>query len=114
MKLKPIPPRHVMVEPLLREALAADPKRRERLLVVAVAIVRVLAMRPGVSLRKLRVGVRAVLGRCTDGDTDAALDLLGAGVCFDDGPRGAWRLTLEPKCLPAEVLAALGPRKVPS
>ncbi len=91
-------------------ARVRHPPTRERLLVVSGAIVTVLTAQPGISLRTLRASVRVVLGRCTDGDTDAALDLLGEGVRFDDGPRGAWKLTLDMSKAPPEVLVALAVR----
>ena len=83
------------------------PPTRERLLAIAVAVVRVLAGQPGISARRLRVAVRVVLGRCTDGDTDAAVDLLGDAVLRDFGPRGAHRFSLDMGKVPSEVLAGL-------
>ncbi len=70
-------------------ARVRNPPTRDRLLTVAVAVVQVLTAQPGIGLRKLRTAVRAVLGPCTDGDTDAALHLLGEAVqCEDERPRG--------------------------
>jgi hypothetical protein len=94
-----------------RELLAADPRCRDRLLVVATAVVAVLTAQPGISLRRLRIGVRAALGSCSDPDTDAAVELLGDSVSFSDGPRGAWRLTIDPSRVPAEVAACLKQRE---
>lgn len=53
---------------------------RERLLPIAAAVVQVLLKGPSMSLRKVRIAVRGVLGRCTDANTDAALRLLGPSV----------------------------------
>jgi len=112
MKLRRIPTGRVFARYAAprRKVLAADPQLRERLLVVAAAVIRVLSLQPAISLRKLRVGVRAALGRCTDADTDAAVELLGEGICFDDGPRGAWEITLDPSRIPADLIPALVPR----
>jgi hypothetical protein len=83
------------------------PPTRERLLVVAVAVVRVLTGQPGISARRLRVAVRLLLGPCTDGDTDAAVNLLGDAVLCDFGPRGAYRFSLDMGRVPSEVLSHL-------
>ena len=86
-----------------------DAKGHERLLVVAAAVVQVLAVQSGLGIVKLRAQVRAKLGRCTDGDTDAAVALLGEGVCCTKGNRGAHHHTLDMARLPPEVRARVGP-----
>jgi KaiC/GvpD/RAD55 family RecA-like ATPase len=86
-----------------------DAKGHDRLLVVAVAVVQVLAVQPGIGIVKLRAAVRAKRGRCTDGDTDAAVALLGKGVRVTPGTRGAHHHTLDVARLPPEVLARVGP-----
>jgi hypothetical protein len=91
-----------------------NPPTRERLLAVAVAVVQVLTARPGIGVRKLRTAVRAVLGPCTDGDTDAALHLLGEAVQCEDGPRGSYRFTLDMSQVPPDVQSRLGAAVSPS
>jgi KaiC/GvpD/RAD55 family RecA-like ATPase len=88
---------------------AKQAKGRERLLIVAVAVVQVIAAQPGIGTVKLRAGVRALLGRCTDGDTDAAVALLGRGVICTPGKRGSHHHTLDVARLPADLLARTGP-----
>jgi hypothetical protein len=85
-----------------------NPPTHERLLVVAVAIVRVLTAQPGIGVRKVRVAVRAVLGPCTDGDTDAALELLDSALLCKLGARGAYQFTLDMSKVPSDVLVRLG------
>jgi hypothetical protein len=90
--------------------LARDTSLRDRVLAAAAAIVQVLSERPGLSLRKLRTAVRAALGRCTDSLTDAAVELLGAGVHREHGERGAYRYTLDADKIPNDVRADLAKR----
>jgi hypothetical protein len=90
-----------------RERLANHTGYRERLFRFVPVIVRVLSSQPRISLRRLRLEVRGILGRCSDADTDAALHLMGAAVQFDDGPRGAWRLTLDLSHAPPAISVVL-------
>jgi len=80
-----------------------DPLRRERLLAIAAAVVEALTARPGMSSRKLRAAVRVALGHCADGDTDAAVRLLGEGVRRVSAARNAYALTLDPEKVPPDV-----------
>lgn len=80
----------------------------ERLVRVATAVVQVLSRRPGISLRKLRLAVRGVLIRCTDRNTDAAVEFLGDAIERQPGLRGAHRLTVEIEKVPQQVRARLG------
>jgi hypothetical protein len=86
---------------------------RERLFPIAVVVAQVLVTQAGISLRRLRVAVRSLLGRCTDGDTDAALLLLGEGVRYTVGPRSTHQYALDMGKLPSDVLARLArPKRV--
>ena len=76
---------------------------RARLLPVAAAIVRVLLNRPRMSLRKVRIAVRGVLGRCTDANTDAALRLLGPSVRRVAARRRAHELSIDIDKVPLDV-----------
>jgi hypothetical protein len=89
--------------------LAKEERARERLLNVAVAIVQLLAAQPGLSARRLRAAVRAKLGRASDSDVDAAVELLGAGVVRKQGRRGAYHYALDVSHVPPAVLARTGP-----
>ncbi len=77
-----------------------DPERMVR---VATGLLQVLARGPVPSLRKLRGAVRAQLGQCSDGDVDAAVELLGACLERTEGPRGATRYRLLPNRLPPQL-----------
>ena len=55
------------------------------------------------SQRMLRAAVRGVLGRCSDGDVDAAVEVLGACVRRTTGGRGATKYTLDVARLPPEL-----------
>jgi hypothetical protein len=90
-----------------RRLLATFP---ERLAGVVAAVVAALADGPAPSLRKLRSTVRAALGRCSDGDVDAAVELLGACVRRTRGLRGATRYTLDVDALPREFRERLAQR----
>lgn len=81
---------------------------RERLRDVAVDVVRVLQEEPGLSLRQLRNAVREARGQCADGDVDAAVVYLGAGIRRDAGPRSAWLHTIDLQMLPDDVREQLG------
>ncbi len=76
---------------------------RGRLLEVAAAVVEVLSAQPGIGTVKLRAAVRAKLGHCTDGDTDAAVELLGRAVTCTPGKRGALHHTLDVSAVPPDV-----------
>ncbi len=75
----------------------------ERLAGVLLAVVRVLAQGRIGSQRMLRAAVRGVLGRCSDGDVDAAVEVLGACVRRTTGGRGATKYTLDVARLPPEL-----------
>jgi hypothetical protein len=75
----------------------------ERLARVTAAVVQVLADGGASSQRKLREAVREVLGRCTDGDVDAAVEILGASIRRGSGPRGATRYGIDLNRLPVEL-----------
>jgi hypothetical protein len=78
---------------------------RAQLLPVAAAVVQVLSKAPSMSLRKLRIAVRGVLGRCTDGNTDLAVRLLGPSVQRVVSGRRAHQLTLDLDKVPSDVAA---------
>lgn len=82
----------------------------ERVGSVAAAVVTALADAPATSLRKLRSIVRAALGRCSDGDVDAAVELLGACIKRTRGPRGATCYALDVHALPREFREQLAQR----
>lgn len=76
----------------------------ERVARVMVAVVQVLGQGPVQSQRKLRAAVREVVGRCSDGDVDGAVELLGPCVRRATGTeRGATRYRLEMHALPPEL-----------
>jgi hypothetical protein len=79
----------------------------ERLGQVLVTVVQVLAASPVRSQTKLRRAVRKVLGQCSDGDVDAAVQLLGAAVKRSTGSRGATVYRLDFDALPHELKARL-------
>lgn len=56
-------------------------------MLAVAAVVAALRAEPGIGTRRLRASVRALRGRCSDADTDAALKLLGAGVFVRTGPQ---------------------------
>lgn len=87
-----------------RRLLAEHP---ERLAAVAGAVVEVLAEGRVGSQRKLRDAVRRLLGACSDGDVDAAVELLGRCVRRTIGVRGATVYALDVKALPYEWRALL-------
>src|SRR5580704_9451078 len=80
------------------EALFAE--EPERLTGVAKAVLHVLAQGRVNSQRKLRAAVREALGRCSDGDVDAAVELLDAYVQRTSGARGATQYSLVAVRLP--------------
>ncbi len=90
--------------------LADDPRNHARLLPVVAAVVSALDAEPGIGSRRLRSSVRALRGRCSDADTDAALKLLGAGVCVLTGPHNDRHYTLNLTCAPKTVRAYLASR----
>lgn len=59
------------------------------------------------SVRKVRIAVRGVLGRCTDADTDAALRLLGPSVRRTAARRRAHELSVDMDQVPPEVRTSL-------
>jgi hypothetical protein len=87
--------------------LAADPRQLTRLLPVVASVVVALKAEPGIGARRLRATVRALRGRCSDADTDAALRLLGDGVVVDVGRQWDRHYTLNLARAPAAVRAYL-------
>ena len=81
----------------------------DRLAGVLLAVVQVLARGCMTSQRKLRAAVREELGCCSDGDVDAAVELLDAYVQRTTGTRGATHYTLEVDRLPSELRHHLSP-----
>jgi hypothetical protein len=79
----------------------------ERLASVSLAVLQVLAQGRVPSLRKLRFAVRERLGRCSDGDVDAAVELLGGCLVRSPGPRGATGFALNLERLSPELLRLL-------
>jgi hypothetical protein len=77
----------------------------ERLTRVVVALLRLLSSGPIASQRKLRQGVRRMLGHCSDGDVDAAVALLGPCVRRTCGARGATTYAVNFHALPPELRA---------
>ena len=69
---------------------------------MTAAVVQVLANGGASSQRKLRGAVRELLGHCTDGDVDAAVEILGASIRRSSGPRGATRYGIDLNRLPVE------------
>jgi hypothetical protein len=100
-----IDPFESRAERLCALATGAD---RERLRDVAVDVVHVLLDEPGLSLRQLRKAVREARGSCADGDVDAAVVYLGAGISWEEGPRSARLHTVNVLMLPADVRKRLG------
>ena len=94
----------VIPSPTARSLVLAA-NEREQILPVAVAVVRVLSKGPSMSLRNLRTAVRGVLGRCTDGNTDLALRLLGPSVQRVPSGRRAHQLSLVADKVPPDVRA---------
>lgn len=94
----PRPPwkRRVIARQLLRE-------HPERVATVVRTVIEILAQGPVSSLRKLRDAVRRKLGGCSDGDVDAAVELLGRGVHRTIGARGATQHALNALALPSEL-----------
>jgi hypothetical protein len=70
---------------------------------VVESVVGVLRAQPGIGRRKLRAAVRALRGRCTDSDTDAAMLVLGRAVSLAIGPRGEHHYTLQLELAPENV-----------
>jgi hypothetical protein len=68
-----------------------------------MAVIRVLAEHPVASQRQLRSAVRELLGRCSDGDVDAAVQLLGTCVMRTRRGRGATHYKLDVQALPPEL-----------
>lgn len=83
-----------------KRLLATFPERLTR---VVAAVIDALVKAPAPSLRKLRSTVRATLGRCSDGDVDAAVELLGACIKRTRGARGATQYALDVDALPREL-----------
>src|SRR4029077_5114001 len=75
----------------------------ERLVAVVRAVIEILAQGQIGSLPKLRDAVRRELGSCSDGDVDAAVELLGRGVRRTIGARGATQYALNAVDLPPEL-----------
>ena len=94
-------------DPSFRGSWIPDLERRRKLIPVAAAVVQVLTAYPGIGVRRLRAGVRRVLGRCTDADTDAALTVLGQGVERALGTRGAHQYRVAVEKVPMVVRAHL-------
>jgi|HubBroStandDraft_1064217.scaffolds.fasta_scaffold00816_10 G:T/U-mismatch repair DNA glycosylase len=88
-----------------RELLEQHP---ERMSGVLRAVLLVLAQGPAASHRKLREGVRDVLGHSSDGDVDAVVELLGTCVRRTTGARGATRFELNVGALPPQLRALIG------
>ena len=84
-------------------ALLLSETERATLLPIAAAIVHVLSSRPRMSLRKVRIAVRGVLGRCTDANTDAALRLLGPSVQRVPARRRAHELSIDIDKVPMDI-----------
>jgi hypothetical protein len=80
----------------------------ERLAAVLVATVRVLGRGSIGSQRKLRAAVRETLGQCSDGDVDAAVEVLGRAVLRSEGARGATLYALNACALPTDLRRQLG------
>ncbi len=88
----------------LTRARAVANEHPERVARVMVAVVHVLGQGPARSQRQLMAAVRQVVGRCSDGDVDNAVELLGLGVRRVRGTeRGATRYRLEMHALPPEL-----------
>jgi hypothetical protein len=85
----------------------------ERLARVVAALLEVLARGEVASQRRLRDAVRTLLGRCSDGDVDAAIELLGEGVRRTTIARGATRYVLDVHALPPELRAIVRPTSTP-
>lgn len=79
----------------------------ERIAQVLVAVLQVLTAGPARSQTKLRREVRKTVGQCSDGDVDAAVQLLGVGVKRSRGSRGATVYRLDLEALPEEVRSQL-------
>jgi hypothetical protein len=81
-----------------RDARRLAREHPERLSAVMYAVIEVLAQGRVDSQRKLRDAVRRVLGCCSDGDVDAAVELLRGHVRRSIGARGAtqYALTVAP------------------
>lgn len=97
----------LMPDPSFPGSWIPDLARRRKVLVVAAVVVQVLTARPGIGVRQLRAGVRVLLGQCADGDTDAALYVLGNGVELSLGTRGAHQYRVALEKVPADVRAQL-------
>lgn len=74
---------------------------------VVASVVEALKAAPGIGARQLRARIRALRGRCSDADTDAALKLLGDGVVVTVGRRWDRHYTLNLGCAPTAVRAYL-------
>jgi len=70
---------------------------------VVGSVVAVLRSQPGIGRRKLRSAVRALRGKCTDSDTDAAMLMLGRAIHITVGPRGDHHYTVEMGLAPENV-----------
>lgn len=97
----------LMPDPSFPGSWIPDPERRKKLAGVAAAVVHLLTQRPGIGVRQLRAGVRGLLGRCTDADTDAALYVLREAVDLTSGTRGAYDYRVDVEKVPADVRARL-------
>jgi len=91
-----------------KRLLAAFP---QRIASVMFAVIEALAEAPAPSLRALRSTVRTSLGRCSDGDVDAVVVLLGACIKRTKGSRGATRYALQVSALPRELREELARRQ---
>jgi hypothetical protein len=83
-----------------------------RLVPVASVVVRIVTAQPGIGVRKIRAAVRAAFGHCTDGDTDAAMFILGAALQRTIGTRGAHHYGIDSTKIPHDVLAHLAATEV--
>lgn len=94
------------------EGLRPDRDQRAKVRIVedAAAVARVLANRPGLGVRDLRLAVRVATGIGSE-RVGAALTLLGAAVVVGAGPRNAKPMTLDPQSVPLDVQRAMGAMK---
>jgi hypothetical protein len=97
----------LMPDPAYPGSWIPDDDRREKLVPVAAAVVKVLGAQPGIGVRKLRASVRNILGRCTDADTDGSLSLLGNGLERGLGTRGAHQYSVALDRVPPDVRSHL-------
>ena len=87
--------------------LADEPRNQARLLLAVAAVVAALKAEPGIGTRRLRASVRALRGRSSDADTDAALKLMGAGILVQIGPQCDRHYTLNLACAPKAIRSYL-------